>query len=556
MKPLSVLVKTGLGPPSRLAAPAEETPLDEAQVSARLLQDGIGIETAIHDPQQLEIRLSYPLLGGDDGEERRYQVDAWLFIPPNVGVHSGNYSREQFYGDLTALVRLDVHPQPLDALARADLPGSPLYDLAQLLERVRSAPRPPASRPVLVLVKLYAYLYVEGLVRECRQMRAMVERATQDSPLREQLEASLAATLGRLHQGLWAFRSMRAAYWPYEMLLHRGLADALRTADEFMSLSTEMHLAQLGLLFAETPALIDGSALGMRLSLQVAGLTGSEANYRQNYGYLSMTQASDAWNEYAAYRISSLKKAIHQALYLDMRKSRGDTFLRNATAATGAALGAIWALATQVPLTLAQLSDDLKYWFFTGAVAAYVAKDRIKVLTNEYLTRRLRQFDHDLVLTSQSLAVVGLGMLKIRLREVVFFEKSTDVSDEVRELRQSKRTVRLAEIAKEEVIHYRKQLIVARDDSGERPAEHFRLRDILRLNVRHFLVRMDDTADQVAVYDPAVGGFASRQFPKVYHINLVLRVARIEPAGQERAQLLRVRVVLNKAGIVRIDRVA
>lgn len=556
MKPLSVLVKTGFGPSGIFAQAAREPAADGVRGAQSPIQDDIGIETGIHDPQQLEIRVSYPLLGGDGGEERRYQVDAWLFIPPNVGVHAGNYSREQFYGDVTALVRLDVNPQPLDALSRADLPGSPLYGLAQLLERVRSAPRPPASRPVLVLVKLYAYLYVEGLARECRQLRALLDRVAQGSCERDELESSLAATLGRLHQGLWAFRSMRAAYWPYEMLLHRGLADALRTADEFMSLSTEMHLAQLGLLFTETPALMDGSALGMRLSLQVAGLTGSEAAYRQNYGYLSMTQASDAWNEYAAYRISSLKKAIHQALYLDMRTPRGDSFLRNATAATGAALGAIWALATQIPLTLAQLSDDLKYWFFTGAVAAYVAKDRIKALTNEYLTRRLRQFDHDLMLTSQSLAAVGLGMLKIRLREVVFFETSADVPAEVRDLRQAKRTIRLAEIAKEEVIHYRKQLLVARDHSGEQPAEHFRLRDILRLNVRHFLVRMDDTIDQVAVYDPATGGFTSRQFPKVYHINLVLRVARVEAAGHHPAQLLRVRVVLNKAGIVRIDRVS
>lgn len=555
MKPLSVLAKTGFGPAHVSAEPAAGPATAELRAPDRTVADDIRVDTAIHDPQQLEIRLSYPLLGGDGAEERQYQVDAWLFIPPNVGVSAANYSKEQFYGDMTALVRLDALPQPLDALSRPDLPGSPLHGLAQLLERVRSAPRPPASRPILVLVKLYAYLYVEGLARECRQLRALVDKYAQGGRDLGDLETQLAATLGRLHQGLWAFRSMRAAYWPYEMLLHRGLAEALRTADEFMSLNTEMYLAQLGLLFAETPALVDGSALGMRLSLQVAGLTGSEAIYRQNYGYLSMTSASASWSEYAAYRISSLKKAIHQALYLDMRTARGDTFLRNATAATGAALGAIWALATQIPLTLAQLSDDLKYWFFTGAVAAYVAKDRIKALTNEYLTRRLRQFDHDRMLTSQSLAAVGLGMLKIRLREVVFFETSAAVPDQVRQLRQAKRTVRLAEIATEEVIHYRKQLLVGRDQSGEQPAEHFRLRDILRLNVRHFLVRMDDTVEQVAVYDPAVGGFASRQFPKVYHLNLVLRVARVQAVGSGQEQLLRVRVVLNKAGIVRIDRV-
>ena len=66
---------------------------------------------------------------------------------------------------------------------------------------------------------------------------------------------------------------------------------------------------------------------------------------------------------------------------------------------------------------------------------------------------------------------------------------------------------------------------------------------------------MDDTVDQVAVYDPKAGNFAARLFPKVYHLNLVLRVARITASGSSPEQLMRVRVVLNKAGIVRIDRV-
>lgn len=551
MNPLSVFVKTG-------AARREAGASEVIAAFQGAVDDGeIHVDTAVHDPQQLEIRVSYPLLPGDGAEQRRYQVDAWLFVPPNVGVNPANYSREQFYGDVTALVRLDVAPQPLDALALPDRPGSPLYGLREQLEKVRSAPRPPASRPILVLVKLYAYLYVEGLAKEIRQLRALVDQVEQGTAAGSALEAELKAALGRFHQGLWAFRSMRAAYWPYEMLLHRGLADALRTADEYMSLSTEMFLAQLGVSLAQSPALVDGAALGTRLCLQVTGLTRSEANYRANYGYLSLAPSSAAWSEYAAYRISYLKKAIHQALYLDMRTARGDTFLRNATAATGAALGAIWALATQVPLTLAQLSSDLKLWFFTGAVVAYVAKDRIKALTNEYLTRRLRQYDHDLTLHSQSLAAVGLGMLKIRLREVMQFANPADIPSDVKDLRQAKRTVRLSEIAKEEVIHYRKQLLVSRVPGDEQPAEHFRLRDILRLNVRHFLVRMDDTVDQVAIYDPATDGFATRQFPKVYHLNLVLRVARVDPGAQDGApQLMRMRVVLNKAGIVRIDRVA
>jgi len=76
--------------------------------------------------------------------------------------------------------------------------------------------------------------------------------------------------------------------------------------------------------------------------------------------------------EHFTWRASALKKNVQQALYLDVRGSRADTFVRNAVASTGAALAAIWALATQIPTQLAGLPTQTRFLLFSGAVLAYV----------------------------------------------------------------------------------------------------------------------------------------------------------------------------------------
>jgi hypothetical protein len=253
--------------------------------------------------------------------------------------------------------------------------------------------------------------------------------------------------------------------------------------------------------------------------------------------------------------MSLLKKTVHNALYLEARSIESDdVFLRNAIAATGAALAAIWALATQLPTTLAGLPASTKLLVFGGAVLAYVLKDRIKAVTNDVLSTRLRKFDHKSWLHGPTMALLGLGDLRIRAREVMRFLTPGEVPPEITRLRLARRTVRRAERMTEEVIHYRKEITAVVDDEHVVP-EGYSLRDILRLNVRHFLVRLDDPVDRHRFFDPQTGTFATAQLPKVYHLNLVLAVGRGEEDAEPPA-LEHLRVVLDKQGIVRVERVS
>lgn len=496
----------------------------------------------IHERQQLEVRFAYAL--GSEAGPQRYTVDTYLFVPRNVGVARSNYPKDEFYGDATALLRLDAAPLALDRLADLTCPDSPLSKLARALCEFRASAHSQRSQPLSVQVKLYAYLFTVGVRAELGALaKAPAAR----------LEEDLEAALARIREALAAYRRTRSAYWPFEAVCHQSFAEEMRASDEYMSLFVDERLTRLVDALTANAALCDGSGVVARCRLRCGDLAREEALYRKKYGYLTLQETGGPAGEYFAYRAGLLKKTVQSALYLDAREVPVDTFVRNAVGAAAAALAAIWATALAVSLpSLTAVDGQTQVVLFTVAVLAYVLKDRIKAVANEQLVPRLRQFDHTKWISGGALGAVGLGMLKARLRESVRFLSDREVPREILQVRRSKRTVRGAEPLAEEVIHYRKMIeAVAADEAKELPRGYW-VRDILRLNVRHFLVRLDEPLDQVEYFDLARGGFAHATLPKTYHLNLVLKVTRETAAlVQERTEHLK--VLLNKEGIVRVE---
>ncbi len=523
-----------------------------ARTSIFRMQAGLSTQFEIHDKQQLEIRFSYSLRG--TGAER-YTVDTFFFFPRNIGVGPSTYSKSQFYQDVTPLMRLDADPIPLERLADPKDQASPLSRVHAALDQFRTSRRPPDSSSLMVHIKLYAYLFTVGVRSELRRLLRQVRASAGESSERRRRfrDEDLPEALGRIRRALWAYRSCRGALWPFERMAHRSLREALRSSDEYMSLFLEERLANFLDALRAVPAALDGEAFVTACRLQLVRLARDESNYRRTYGYATLSERSLTQGEYFTYRASLLKKTVQQALYLAPRSLAQDRFAANAAAVVGAALAAIWALATQLPQTITDLPWSTKFWFFGGAVVAYVLKDRIKAYVGTRLAGQMRRYDHVSALTGESLKPVGLSVLRARLREVMRFIRSHEVPPEFLGLRLDGRTVHGAERPDEEVIHYRKVIDVSTSSEHERLQEGYWVRDSMRLNVRHFLVRLDDPLDTVSYFDPSRATFETAQLPKVYHMNVVARIVR-ESAGTPVVERLeRWRVVLDKGGIVRVD---
>lgn len=548
----------------------------------RGVRKGLVVQGEVHDRLQFELRFNYPL--GEPGRWR-FDVDAYFFVPRNVGLHRANYSREQFYSDFTAYMRVDASPLPLEQLADDTNPASPLFQMAEVLRRLRVSERVP-TRPVQVHARLFANLFVSAMKGELRRWEKRLQRRLRSETIDRRgkgsslfpraveapmapvdpdgrLEAMLDESLRRVARALRRYREVRAGWWPFERLCHQSVPLAMRAADEYMSLALEERLAVLAHA-AESAR--DGTGFVAKVQLRVRELAREEAEYRARYGYLVLdgraiaedslaqrARRSAPAGEHFTWRASALKKNVQQALYLDLRGSRADTFVRNAVAATGAALAAIWALATQVPTQIAGLPTQTRFFLFSAAVLAYVMKDRIKSLTGEYLLRRARVFDHSSVVHGPTLVEMGLGDIDARTAEAVRFVDRDTLPEEVRARRVDDDPQRVGPNP-EEVIHYRKRLEVDSEGAKALP-EGYRIRDILRVNVRHFLLRLDDPKDRVTYFDVGTGWFDERDLPRVYHVHVLMRVRQLGPSGVAAEELAHLRLVLDKDGIVRAEAV-
>jgi hypothetical protein len=510
----------------------------------------LALHHEVRDKHQLELRFNYALGGG--AGDQRYEVDTYLFIPRNVGLNRTNYTREDFYADVTALLRLDAVPLPLRDLADRACVTSPLRALHRALDELDTSPRPPDSRALVAHVKLYAYLFTAGVREQLGALsRRAVASARADAAVARRIDDDAATATADIRAALAAYRSIRGALWPFEKLCDESMPEAMRAADEYMSLFLDESLAIFAAKVADVSGAPEAGAAIARVRMRAAALAREEADYRHRYGYLTLAGGA-AGAEYFSYRSSLIKKAVQQALYLDPREVKADKFVRNGVGAVGAALAAIWALAAQIPATLARASGGTQMLLLAIPVVAYVMKDRIKALTNEYLIAKLRRFDHTAWLTGPGLRNVGLGMLRARIREAMKFVDRSHVPADVLEMRATHRTVQVAELTQEEIINYKKVIEVSAP--GDLPDDYW-VRDILRLNVRHYLVRLDEPIDEVAFFDASDARFRVAEIPKVYHLNAIVRLTRRGADGRGVARLERLRIVLDKTRIVRIEHV-
>ena len=495
-----------------------------------------------HDHEQIEVQHTHDLL--PVSRSRALDMELYFFIPRNVGVRADNYPRDEFYGDLTHFMRLDLPDLSLEELAQDRSGRSPLVALHEQLEQLSLGKvRAP---PLAVEVKLFGHIFTEA-VRDRTQL-LLDEQAT--LPLRPVADRwrYLDEVDRFAKQARVALSALRRAERLAEPFAHGVVVlSVFRATDEYASLFLDGALAILAQAAREEPRFYDGTGFVARTAQVLARHAAVESEYRLRAGYLNL-DLRPGGSEYFAYRQSFLKKTVQQALYVESGKTENDRFVRNAASMVGAGMAAVWGLVAQLPTGLGHLSSFTKAALVAIPIVAYVAKDRIKELTRDYISRRVRGYDQRVEIQPGALADAGLGRVAGHIEEITKFMSPAEVPAEVRAMRVALRTVRNADTAGESVLTYRRKLGLGL--VGAAP-EGLAFRQILRLNLRHFFTRLDEAEQRESHYAASEGRFVHVSLPKVYHINLIARVT----SGGRRILLKRWRIVLNKEGIVRLENV-
>jgi hypothetical protein len=501
------------------------------------------IHSEIHDRDQLELQCTHPLVDAGEDKEASAELELFVFIPRNVGANASNYSKDEFYGDLTAFVRLDVPDIQLSELG-LDSPRSPLASVDRALAALANGE--PSTNAVHVAVKLFGHSFAEAVHD---RVSSIEERLAHPDPGDR---AELLAEVDRIGQearaALASLRAIRRRFEPFRKAAPRALA-VLEQTDEYSSLCLDAEIAALAARARANLALIDGTGFVPRLVSCLEHHARVEAQYRNDRGFL--TSPSATTGEYFAFRRSILKKSVQQALYIDTPRLSSDKFIRNTTGMVAAGLAATWAVVAQLPMQLRNLSSTAQTLVVLIPVIAYVAKDRIKELTREWLTRRLRASDHDRALGAESLVEAGLGTIAGRVRERMQFRQPADIDPDILAARSVGRTVRGAGLHGESVIVYQRRLTYHRPNGAPPLGAGMAMRQILRLNLREMLSRLDEPEQESKHYDARARRFVVHRVPKVYHLNIAARLT----SSAHDPVVARTRLVINKGGIVRLERV-
>lgn len=525
--------------------------LDELEDGTFLEDLALTTSNTVHDKSQFECTFSFDLKARADEQRRRYDIDFYFFLPTAMGVQPDSYSRDQFYADLTSYLRVRT---PRAGVAAT--PGGELVHLPAALAyfEIHLAPqrRQALAHAVIHEVRLFG-CHVNARLKDLMAVGLSWREGTPEAAA-----AELRRRLLHLSELIEGFRSRYLRKVTHDpVMMEPEVKRAFLLVDEYLSYRVDATIIHLRERLAACHAPPD-------LLAWLDVVLKHEHGHRRAARLVTLEAGPDQPKRLESYyyRLGLLKKYVNEVLFIQVQHMRRDRFYRNVIAGFCAGLAAFWATLADIPrMQLMGSADNMMRLaaVVVVGVVAYIFKDRIKELTREYFSERLKahlpdyhnRMTYDHVDSDGRPVQMDLGTS----REFMHYLAREGLPADIRYVRDLENRSELDPERNEIILHYNKSLMF-RVDPAEARVRH--VKNILRFDVSDFLDKLDNPKKPLTYFDPQ-HGVKHVDAPKVYHINVVLRYAMADVAAGRQStthvEYERFRVVLNKKGIRRIDTV-
>lgn len=561
----------------KIPAP-EPAPGNPKKSKIELTAPFIKSSIAVHDRTQLETVFDYPLLPLKQfaRQDLRYQVEAWIFFPRQMGITPSSYPKERFYSDLRPLIRLREPRLSFGQLIGDESSDgrSPVKIITKYLQETGEGKSTISEREVVDEARMFACAlagyYLRRIERRSRRLRKAVKRFSREKtdPTLGELELTCLDTahfLDRIHSVMRTWRRLieHAATIDHDgqNRVHREL----RVVDEYCTYRIRDGLTNLSKTLSTMQKKGDIPQLdGLERKLGAHARFDHWYSVKKAYGWITM--ASDPLTvERYVYRRGVLKRRVWQVLYLDVRTRPLFAFQQQLGAMVAAGLAAFWAVSTEILIRIKAASQPTSPLNSLGMgtlvivvalILAYVLKDRIKELGRGYfkssLLRSIPDNSERIVYTNSDGHRWSLGSIS----EYTQFVAPEKLPSEIRGLRGNfDPEGLLAEEDASDSIHYRKVIDLNANILRSHTYPLRAVHDILRLNIEAFLGKLDDPLHGTEMLDTE-GRLVEMKMPKVYHLDLILKYSQIgRTQSPERATFESIRLVINKKGLFRIERI-
>ena len=498
-----------------------------------------------HDRRRFEIKLDIDL---DASPESTYAVETYFFVPKalNIGPHS--YSKENFYNDIQRYIRFKTPKVSLAKLCDPSLETSPIKRINEKLSLILAGSK---DRELLKTVydefKLLGCV-IRGEVRD--YAKVLIEGfetygdKKADQPKRLFVPEGLGNFLAEIKQLVTAVSALKSSV--ADPAVPTVIKETFAFFDEYFSLILEEYLTSVLEAMRQNVSALQGFE---DLEGELVAVIVAQGRYRAAMNYPSVLENCTG-NEVIIYRRGVLKKFISSVLYLKTEISEWEA-LTQVLFSMAAGLAMLFAVMVTFYFQNRYTIKSLPFLF--AVVVSYMFKDRIKDWLKVLFSKNLTRWTSDRkisILDPSSGECIGL------LKEAFTFIPGQHVPADISRLRRLDNITSIDEDGKpERVFKYKKEIRLYPERIRRYHDRRKDLNDIMRFSIENFVKQADDPSVDYPVVDPASGEIKVVVCPRVYHVNLVLKYVHVLKTGRESVHYDRIRIVLNKDGIGRIEEV-
>ncbi|MEZ4753997.1 MAG: hypothetical protein R3A13_06745 [Bdellovibrionota bacterium] len=492
-----------------------------------------------HDNNHFETTLTYQKASSNEQVIKEYDVDFFFFIPNSVIPET--YSSHKLLSSLINHMRLtSLELKPSVFLSSSNI-QSPFGKLQQIKESLLKNPNLELGNQILKEFRTAA-VYILGTFTRLDISKLVT--LDYDLGFHYNVELELSREL------LKSFRlTIREFNSIFSNKFESQLAKCLMI-EEYLSYQVEK--AWLSILEGE--GIKSCSELKDKIRLFLA----EEYKHRKHFQFLLEADPEllkeDQAGETFSYRLGVLKKFIQEQLYLRVIYKNNNSYAIQSAAMLAAGFAGVFAYSIEL-LNRGYLGYSWEYnagFLLTVSSFAYVLKDRIKDVTKSLFQNKWRRYD-----LRRDLLVTGINKRLAQTIEKVEMINPDSAPKQVVKLRNNTEFRELKEHRSEKVIHYSKKVRINWKHLRKYESESAEsLKEIYRFDLSTFLRLMDDAYRDIRLFNPRTGAGIDIDLPRVYHINCVLSLKPItkdKNQNPKEASLYKVRVVLDKSGIKRIE---
>ena len=474
----------------------------------------------VHDRTHLEFAIDYKV--PTDHRHETFEWEAYFFAPESLRLDSRTYNKDDVYEDLQTYVRFAVPDCSFHALLEA-----PLTSLRAALAKKDDT---------------------DGAMRELRLFACQVRAAGEET--RRRIATGFESGADKARWTIAAERfvddARKVAHGFREIVACcEGCPDPLATAvawiDEDLSRLLEALIGGLALQLRENGA--SESVVAQAESLAV-----EEARYRDREGLEGVGRIGMPRRrvEQIEFRRHVLKRFTSSVLWLSPEVRPAAEWVTHVLNALAAALSMSFAVVAALWNGNDATGVGMMRWALV-AIVAYAMKDRIKALLQARFAAVVsRNFPDRSWKIHDRERKLELGEMEEQSGFVAFNSLPADVLA----IRRETRLHSFEERARPEtVLFHKKSVVLHRDRIAAADPRFEALTEILRLDVRRWLVHTDDPKRRFVFADPDAGVIGTATAPRVYNIAVIYRLRR---EGDD-APWHRVRVVVSRKGIRRLD---